>query len=326
MNEELLLKYILGQAENDEMRLVQEWISSSDENQNEFSRIRNIWILSGLENEIDPVRKQVGIQQTLFKVKEQNRRKRVKELRLVWGRYAALLLLAIVISGVSGYFISGQKNMPNQGIEVIAAIGERSQVVLPDGSKVELNSGSTLRLEPSFGSKKRVVKLDGEAFFRIAHDASRPFVVKTSKLDVEVLGTVFNICSYSNEPGITTFLESGKVKIKTENGQQVLLKPLQTADFNKESGKIEVVDQGSDYLVDWTRGMLTMKEVTIESLSKKLERKFNVTICFGDEEVKTHRYTGSIRDEQLDTILEALRFSSDLNYIKQEGQVTLYSN
>lgn len=325
MNEELLLKYISGQAANDEMKLVQEWILSSNQNQKEFSRIKNIWILSGLENEIDPVRKQVGIQQTLVKVRGLNRRKQLKEHRLAWGKYAALLMLTIIISGTVGYFISGQKHPDGGFVEVIAAKGERSQIVLPDGSKVELNSGSKLQFEPAFRSEKRVVTLDGEAFFQVAHQASRPFIVRTSKLDVEVLGTVFNVSSYANEAEITTFLKSGKVRIKTENGQQVMLEPSQAADFNKESGKIKVVDLNSTYLVDWTRGLLTMKDETIESLSKKLERKFNVSILFGDEEVKTHRYTGSIKDEELDTILEALKFSSSVSYTKQEGQLILYS-
>ena len=238
----------------------------------------------------------------------------------------AILLLTIGLSGSLGYFLSQSKSEKSHGYaEVIAPKGERTDVVLPDGSKVKLNAGSSLKFEAAFNSQQRMVSLEGEAFFQVKHDSSHPFVVKASNLEVEVLGTSFNVNSYPGSKQVTTYLETGKVKISTPTGEAIFLEPSQAVTYNNESGEIRKMNLESNYLVDWTKGLLTVKDETIEEFAKKLERRYNIKILFGNERVKNYHYTGSINDEDLTTVLDALKFASSLNYIREGSVVTLSS-
>ena len=326
MTDELLFKFILGQADKKEIQDVQEWASNSEINNRELSRIKNIWVLAGLENEIDPLKKEQEIKRILFKVRMLNEKSKKRTLRLNWLKYAATIFIVIGLSGSIGYFLS-QSNFGNFTgyTEIIVPKGERSKVVLPDGSTVQLNGGSYLKFEPSFRNAKRKVILEGEAFFHVTHDISHPFVVEAGNLQVEVLGTTFNVTSYPEDHFITTYLESGKVKIDIEGQKEILLKQAEAVEYNTTTGEIQKLTLDDHRLTDWTKGILTVKGERIDELSKKLERRFNITIRFGDNEIRNHLYTGSVKDENLTTVLEALKFASSLNYKKEGKIVTLYS-
>jgi ferric-dicitrate binding protein FerR (iron transport regulator) len=241
-------------------------------------------------------------------------------------KYAAAILLLVSFSGTIGYFISNSGSKSNSEFtEIYVPKGERSTVVLPDGSTVQLNSDSHLKFMSSFSSSEREVKLEGEGFFNVTHDKSRPFVVETPVLQVEVLGTMFNVSSYPNDSIVTTFLQTGKVKINSNKSDATYLSPNEVFTYNKtthESSKSNIQDQR---FIDWTKGILTIKEETIGELSRKLERRFNIQIEFGDNEVKDHMYTGSIKDEDLNTLLEALTFASSIQYKRNGDTITLFS-
>ena len=198
-------------------------------------------------------------------------------------------------------------------------------VVLPDGSTVRLNSDSQLRFVSSFNSGKRRVTLNGEGFFEVTPDNSRPFIVEIQGLQIEVLGTSFNVSCYFDDPIITTFLESGKVKINSSGRDDILLSPHEAYSYNKlthESVKMKLTDK---HLSDWTKGLLTINAETLGELAKKLERRFNIQIIFADNKVRNHIYTGSIKDEDLTTVLKAIEFASSVKYERNGNTVTLFS-
>ncbi len=328
MTDELLFKYISGQAGQDEVKYVQDWSGSSEMRKNELSRIKNIWVLSGLNNKIDLNVKEAEIQKIWAKVRELNRQEKKRILRVRWVKYAAAIILLIGLSGAAGMFISKYYSTPTpKYAEIIVPNGERSTIILPDGSTVKLNSGSQLKFPSDFSSGKRQVILQGEGFFDVTHDKSNPFIVVASDIRVEVLGTRFNISCYPNDEIIETYLESGKVKVNLNDKKHdsILMNPLDALQFNKTTGKYLRYTLKDSRLSDWTKGILTVKGETIEQLAKKLERRFDVKIFFSDDEVKKHIYTGSIKDEELRTVLEALKFASSLNYEINGGIVTLFS-
>jgi ferric-dicitrate binding protein FerR (iron transport regulator) len=326
MTDEILFKYISDQADDNEKRKVQEWSTVSEERKHELSRMKNSWVLASLSNEIDPIIKERAIQLILDKIKTLNRKNNFRDVRIKWMKYAATILLIIGLSVASGYFISVSKFSNSSFTEVIVPNGERSKVILPDGSIVWLNGGSQLKFESAFQSGKRNVVLVGEAFFEVAPNKSHPFLVGTnSKLQVEVLGTSFNVCSYPDDKIITTYLASGKVKISINGEDDVFLKPSEVLKFEKSSGEMIKQTIGDDRFFDWTRGILNIKGETIEELAKKLERRFDVGILFGDNEVRNHIYSGVIKDENLNTVLEALKFASSLEYEQNGKIITIYS-
>jgi len=326
MTDETLFKYISGQATSGEAKEVQYWTEGSEDRKNELSRLKNIWIITGLDNKIEHLKKEEEISHIWNIIREINTKEQNKNFRLQFVKYAAAILLLIGFSGTIGYFISGSASKTNSEFtEIFVPKGERSTVVLPDGSTVQLNSDSHLKFKSSFSSQKRGVELEGEGFFNVTHDKSRPFIVETPALQVEVLGTTFDVSSYPNDSVITTFLQTGKVKINSNKSDAIYLSPNEAFTYNKtthESSKSNIQDQR---FIDWTKGILTIKEETIGTLSNKLERRFNIHIKFGDDDVKNHMYTGSIKDEDLNTLLEALAFASSIQYKRNGDTITLFS-
>lgn len=324
MTDEVLFKYISGQAAAEEIFEVRQWAEVSEDRKKELIRLKNVWIMSGLENEPEHLNKEKEIDRIWNIIREMNGSTKNKSVKMSWLKYAAAILLLIGTSGTIGYFLSNSGSESNY-TEIYVPKGERSTVVLPDGSTVQLNSDSHLKFRSSFSPRERDVSLNGEGFFNVVHDEKRPFVVETSTMNIEVLGTVFNVYSYPNDSIATTFLQSGKVKINRSGSKEILLSPNEAFKYNKttrEATKTRISDQR---FVDWTKGILTINEETIGELSKKLERRFNIQIKFGDNEVKEHMYTGSIKDEDLNTLLEALTFASSINYSKEGDTITLYS-
>ncbi len=327
MTKELLFKYISGQATQKEINVVRDWSSESEKRKRELSELKNIWILASLDNTVDEQKKKSEIRKIMARIHKLNIKDRKKKVKTYWLKYAALALFLIGLSGSIGYFISSFKRdsiSAKSYTEITTPNGERSNVVLPDGSRVNLNACSVLKFTPSFISQKREVILQGEAFFRVKHDDSHPFVVKTDNLKIEVLGTSFNVSNYPQDSLITTFLEKGKVQVYLE-GNNIVLNPREVLEYNKVSGRFSKSVVADNHLSDWTRGILTVKGETIEELAKKLERKFDVQFVFGDEEVEKHIYTGSIKDDDINVVLEALGFASSLKFKRENDIVYLYS-
>ena len=326
MTDEILFKYISDQADDKEKQAVRQWASVSEKRQQELFRMKNSWILSGLESEIDPVKKEKAIQLIMDKISAINKKENFKKRWVKRFKYAAVILLIVGVSGVSGYFISNFTSSNSGFTEIIVPKGERSKVVLPDGSKVQLNGGTQLKFESTFQTGKRKVFLNGEAFFEVTHDKFHPFVVETNNMfHVEVLGTTFNVSAYSDDKAITTYLETGKVKISIDGEDNIILTPKEVLRFEKAGGKITKQTINDHRFSDWTKGILNIKGETIEELAKKLERRFDIQIIFGDDDVRAHTYSGSIKDENLNTILEALKFTSALNYERNNKAVIIYS-
>ncbi len=326
MTDEILYKYISHQATSEESEQVLEWADESDDRKKELARLRNVWIMAGLENEIDPVLKEREINRIWKVIRELNLLEKKKVFRMKFLRYAAAVLVLVGTSGTIGYLISNFGSKTSSGYtEIIVPRGERSSVVLPDGSTVQLNSDSKLRFVPEFGSGKRRVILEGEGFFQVTHNSSHPFVVETANLQVEVLGTSFDVCSYPDDSLTTTYLETGKVKISNKQLGEVFLSPNEALSYNKSTNQSTKFKLDDRRLSDWTKGILAIDGETIGEFAKKLERRFNIRITFGDQEVKNHIYSGSIKDEDLNTVLEALRFASSINYERNGDTINLYS-
>ena len=324
MTDELLFKYVSGQAVPIEILTVQEWMDGSENRKNELARLRNIWILAGLENEIDPICRDWETERIWNIIRSLNEKEQKRNLFIHLSKYAAIFLFFMCISGVVGYYISeSSKRSENSFSEIIVPKGQRSTVVLPDGSKVQLNSDTHLKFV-KFDTHQRIVRLEGEGYFDVTHDPSRPFTVETTTSQIEVLGTSFNVTSYLDDSSMTTYLSSGKVKISDKSGN-IILNPSEAYTYNKvtrESTKRIISDQRYS---GWTKGIMVIEKETIGSLVKRIERRFNVKVVFGDNEVQNHVYTGTISDQDLNNILKALEFASSIKYKRNGDTVSLFS-
>mgnify|MGYP003193325469 CR=1 FL=1 len=232
-------------------------------------------------------------------------------------RIAAILLIPL-LSVLSGYLYFNPVNQ-EEGIGnlvVHADRGERSGVTLPDGTQVKLNAESSLSYTHDFGRELRQVNLEGEAYFEVTRNEDKPFVVHTKYLDIEVLGTSFNVYSYERENVMEMALISGRIKIQTcsEPSRVVYLKPNEKALFNKESGIITVEKTDNRFETAWLRGDLVFRSTTLSDVLAKLERRYGVNIHLNDSSLANDLFTGNFDSEYIVEVMDLLERHYDFTY------------
>jgi len=199
----LLIRLFSGDADQDEKKIITEWLEQSAENKKLYADLREIWLSTGIETNAD----NYHLADAILKFKKQiNKAKLVERKPIDFNRilkYAAILILALALP--FSYYLGTRSNSDNSITTISCAYGDKSSIVLPDSSRVYLNSGSKLTFSSNFKNGRKV-SLEGEAFFSVAKDKNHPFRVKTTDIDIEVLGTKFNLKAYPEEKSISTTL------------------------------------------------------------------------------------------------------------------------
>lgn len=200
-------------------------------------------------------------------------------------------------------------------------------IVLPDKSKVMLNSGSTLKYLNNFSNaKRRNVLLEGEAYFEVTKNKKLPFIVHTKDLNVKVLGTKFNVSSYQNDKNSSVFLEEGSVSInKSSEGinpeKSIILKPKQRLIIQKK--QLIINEVSTKKYVAWKKRELYFKNDRFEDIVKKMERYYDMTINLKSTDLNENRYTGTFTTETIDEILLVFKELSNFNYTKKNNTITI---
>ena len=201
----------------------------------------------------------------------------------------------------------------NKNNELIIPKGGEYQVVLADGTKVWLNSASRLIYPQSFMGKERRVVLSGEAFFDVAHDAERPFIVETSRMNVKVLGTRFNVNDYDDNEEVSTTLVNGSVEIVSGGQQAFRLVPGEQA-YGKEN-ELEKREVNVRLYTSWIDGKFLFNNTELEEIAKQISRWYDVEIFFSNESVKKVRFTGAIvKFKPLDDLVRMIESTSQVRF------------
>ncbi len=201
--------------------------------------------------------------------------------------------------------------------------GGQYQISLPDGSQVWLNAASSLRFPIRFGRRDRKVKLTGEGYFEVAHNAKKPFNVLTDDQQVLVLGTHFNINSYRDNAGTLTTLLEGAVRV-TEAGYSQVIKPGEQAESSATGINVSRVD--AEDAIAWKNGLFVYNDQDLENIMKQVARWYNVQVVFEDANVKKQLYSGSLsRFKDLSQLLEVLEATGSVHF-KIEGRMVTAMN
>ncbi|MDR1114580.1 MAG: FecR domain-containing protein [Tannerella sp.] len=239
------------------------------------------------------------------------RKKLVRMAGRVAGYAAAVALLVFVTWKTTVSTISKSAEQAVVRQELYTPAGQRARITLPDGSTVWLNAGSTLHYPSAFADERRV-SLTGEAFFDVAHDASKPFVVVTDLFEIMALGTQFNVYSYPDAEYVSTSLVDGSIEVRSpgkSNG--MILKPNQQLVY--ANGQFRMEDLDKDQLL-WKEGIYTFKEQNLEKIISKLELYYDVEIVVTNPQILRYRYTGKFR--QRDGAMEILRIIQKIHRFK----------
>ena len=211
-------------------------------------------------------------------------------------------------------------------IQTVSTLAETRTVCLPDGSTVTLNHYSSLSYPEKFKSDKREVKLNGEAYFEVNKNKKHPFIVQTETIDVQVLGTHFNVESYPDDPEVKTTLLEGSVVVSNKaNSVRMVLKPNESAIYNKvkKSMTLEVSDRAAEEIA-WRNGELVFTNLPLQEIARQLSNTFGVNISIADKALQNYRITARFSDgEGLDQILDLLHTVGKFNYSHNNEKITI---
>lgn len=308
---ELIIRLLSGEASPSEKKSIAEWIAQSAENKQLFADLREIWLTTGTLNNTDQYNLEAAINKFRQQVQHEKKRQPKQINFQPYLKYVAIIILALALP--FSYYLGTRNTVKSSVTTISCAFGDKSSIALPDSSRVWLNSGSTLTFNSDFKNGGRNVELEGEAFFSVSKDKDHPFRVKTSDLEIKVLGTEFNVKAYSEENSISATLVEGSIEVIGKY-QKTFLKPDQKLVFDKENRKMalyELTDTSPE--TEWKDGRLIFRNESLAELEPKLERWFDVDIVFADEQVKSRRFTGVLERE---SILEVVSYFDLSNLVE----------
>ena len=251
--------------------------------------------------------------------------KRLISLSPAWRRamqWTAILLLPL-LSAIATYFITQPSDLQDAPVTVSTGYGEKAEVTLPDGSRVWINAGSRLTYDNRYNRRQREVLLSGEAYFEVAQEKRKPFIVRTTDMVVEALGTSFNVMAYDDEPFASSVLLEGSLRV-TAASQERLLSGNHRATLYKASSTLASdAVLASDYVV-WKEGYIYFENSSFEDIAKRLSRMFNVQISFTSDELKKMRFTGTLGNSSIRNVLDILSLTSPMRYEMDGTTVSLY--
>lgn len=195
-------------------------------------------------------------------------------------------------------------------------IGGEYKLILSDGTTIWLNADTRIRFPLFFTDNKRVVYLEGEAYFEVAHRPEQPFIVSVKNMKVEVLGTKFNVKAYSNEPAIYTTLAEGRVKTQwIQSETAMFLSPNQQCIFTKSDGQMQKKEVNAHTYTGWTQGKFIFENETLEEIMNQLGRWYDTKVIYSKPEIKNYRFTGYVdRFEQISTLLEMIEKTYNITF------------
>ena len=299
---ELLLKYISGNCTEAEKVTITEWLDADPANMKEYLALRKLNELTIWNSEIS------------FGSEKQTKKKRIgRKIFFEAAKIAAILAVAFFVS--NKFFPNVIFQSPDIAMQTIyVPAGQRAELTLKDGTKVWLNAKTTLEFPETFTGKTRNVKLDGEGFFEVATDKSKPFIVNTEKYDVRVWGTKFNLMAYSQHETFETSLIEGAVEVlKQGMNNGVMLKPNERIYSQNGSMIIAPITNTDNFL--WKEGIINFDNLTFAQLTSKLELYFDIEFEVKNSRLMNSHYTGKFRTKDgVKHILEVLQIKNRFRY------------
>ena len=377
VSKELVIKFLTGESTEAESLLIDQWLNKKAENKEYFDEIEFLWRASGINREISEEDKKNDWETILGRIGKTNEYHALKsrdkqaethtassiKSRDILNKFlkiAAIFILAFSFSWATFYFLNKRPGTGSLAYnQIITTRGQKSQIILSDGTKVWLNSETIFKYPTAFNENQREVFLEGEAFFEVQKkDNKSPFLVNTADIYIKVLGTSFNVMAYSDEATVETTVVEGSVSVvrkglKPSQDRNIILNPNQKVTFLKKGSRItlseieidkptlvkskELIQSISptdkdqilisskvdiDLHTAWKEDRLIFRSETLENIAYKLERWYDVKIHIQDEELKNSRYTGKFaHKETLTQVMEILNLTTPINYSFKQNEL-----
>lgn len=341
---DIILRYLNDECSEEEIRKVEQWRGRSEYNRQLLFEMKQIWEVAPEEDhDVDAAKAWDRFQQGIID-KSRDRDKKSGKGRIAEGGYrkhrrlyaphlyrmAAVLLIGVFMSGIYLWYKldTGAQDKAHEEV-VMQTIstdpGEKAGVTFSDGTEIILNADSRVRFPREFNDKQRLVYLDGEAYFKVAHNDRLPFIVQTAKARVRVLGTQFNVRAWDEDTDAEVAVREGTVRVQAtdttmvhpsvilQKGQQTLL-----AEGSKEL-TVEDVDVKKNLL--WINGGMYFNNDSFRKVLKILERRYNVSFRVEDKHLLSVPYTGEFQKANLDKVLKVLSVSMEVEFSRKDNYI-----
>lgn len=306
MDKNILYKFFDNTASKEEKLLVKDWLEETPIHKEELLKEREFFdALIVSQNTVMTSEKKV--EQSFYS------RRLIIEIVKVAAVVAIMCAISIFI------YTDKMSEIRLAVNTVVVPAGQRVNLILPDGTSVWLNARSKMKYPAFFTGSKREVSLDGEAYFEVEHNKDKPFVVHTSKCDIEVLGTKFNVEAYMDSDDFSTALMEGSVQITDRNNPKnvLLLKPDYEVRFTNGTFSFEQI--GNYDLYRWKDGLICFKDVDFIQLMHRFEKCYGVRIIIENEKLSEHAFSGKLRiADGIDSALRVLQ--KDANYVFERNE------
>jgi transmembrane sensor len=309
----IFFKSFQNQATPEELVEINNWLAKDVENQKLFEEVYHIFTVSTIlppSLTLDVQKAWDKVDQKIF-IKSPSRK--LLLFRPLHSSIAAIIVLGLLIFEI----INNYRNdhcFARQYTEVITLPGQRTSVILPDGTKVWLNSASTVKYPSIFNKKDREIILTGEAFFEVHKDKSKRFRVNAGALKVDAYGTSFNIKNYPEENIQSVTVADGIVGISDNSGEIKRIVRGDNISLNKKSGEIEFNKENPELIATWKNGELIFRNTPVEEVLKSLESWYGVRIIVDKQIIDSHNYTFKIKTESFTEVLAMMQIMTPFEY------------
>ncbi|MFV0591706.1 MAG: FecR family protein [Draconibacterium sp.] len=310
MDNDIIIKYLQGTADKAETEIFFRWLDESEANRTQFKELKKIWALTAKEENNAEISWR-DLQAKLNKPVK-------KRILYVFVKKAAVFILLVCFGAAVQYLFFGSKHdsVYTKSYSITAPAGQKTNIELPDGTLVMLNSGTKIQYSGDFTKGNRQVYLEGEAFFDVQKDVEHPFIVNSELLGVKVFGTSFNIRAYPEDREFVATLIEGSIGILNTHGEEVAqLVPGEKAYFSESETTINIRQVDTEMYTSWKEGLVTFRNEKLKDIAKQIERWYNVEIVIQKEGLGDERYFGTIlKNKPIDQILEVLKLTTSLQY------------
>ncbi|WP_340105960.1 FecR family protein [Rhodohalobacter sp. 8-1] len=336
MSRKLAEKFFNNQTTPAESEVVLEWFETS-----EGKQVLQEWIEAGRElmdrkdlrnaiPELDSDKLYISIQEEIKK-----KRKRYTLRRIDWLSYVVKAAAAVLVILTAALFTISYEGYKVEQITVQEPVifqtneEQHREITLNDGTIVRLNKNSEIILSVDFNKEKREIRLEGEAYFDVAHSSDKPFIINTGNSSIEVLGTSFNVRSDSGKENVQIAVVEGRVSFSSLKGDKpekssVILSKGQFGYLDVKENSIVVDKVPINNYLAWKSGRFHFNELTLQQVCTQLYRLYNLNCSFENQEIRNLRLTANFSNESLKKTLSVIALSLGIEFKKNEERVTWF--
>lgn len=324
----LAAKYFAGETSTTEEAVLKAWLQADPLREEEFRKMSDSWTFAMQQEALHKLDEDKAWLRLKSKIAESKKPKKSVGIYRVLSpallKTAAAIAILFVLA-VAVYFLSGIHSPHEHMLTATNELNQPSMVKLPDGSIVTLNTGSKLEYSASMNGSLREVRLEGEAFFEVKHDPSRPFLVHSEHAIIRVVGTAFDVAAYRNSPEVKVMVESGKVELFSDElaGNKILLEKGSVGTLVRNSQALFKTENKDLNYLSWKTRVMHFDRTPLPEVVNVLNRSYHTQIELNSDELKTLSYTGTYTDESVDTIIDVLAKTFRLEIIRTGEKIEL---